>query len=164
MAIIGSDIYNPDDDPGAGGSHHESNRQAMPYDPNADPGVGQQTVPRQPPPSLLDTSWRTIVNHPETWLGSPITLPSTSLVGPDLSSGMLHGVREGIIDKPAEWGARLWDLATGDNAADQVRQTNQQAAAAAANAATDPQAYQSGKDFGRFAGQSVVIPPLLRGV
>ena len=58
--------YSVDDDPGAGGSHHQP-VAATPYSLDADPGVGGATQQSPAKPPMLTTSWQTIMGDPKTW-------------------------------------------------------------------------------------------------
>lgn len=122
-----------------------------PADPKAD----------QPPSSLTGTSWQTIVGNPQIY-GS-IAPPGMESVTPETASGILHGIREGVLDKPAQWLAGGWDWLTGSDEAARVKQLNQdEAAKARAAAQADPGGFSAGNTAGRIAGQTAVINPAIK--
>ena len=131
--------------------------------------AAQPTKP-PPPPTLTGSSWQSIAGKPTAYPSTALTDAGTGMEGgdsvftsPGQASGFLHGVREGVIDKPALGLANIWDWLTGNKQSDTVRQENKQAAdIGRADASDDPAGYDVGNTAGRAASQMAVANPALR--
>jgi hypothetical protein len=151
--------YSSLNDPVAGGSLHGvvDAPAATPYSSVNDPGVGVQQ--QQAEPNFLERSMRTILSIPDEILHPTPAGPADAAPNAATSAyaGFGHGVRNAIIDKPAEWLAGAFG---GKDAADQVRAQNE---AAKTQAATDyadhPTAFNAGHIAGETAGSSAVLVP-----
>lgn len=132
-----------------------------------DAGLPVSAPPQKLPP-LLGTSWQKVSGTPVPYAppdtGAEFT-PGVDAPSPEMVSGILHGVREGIIDRPALGLANFWDWATGGNQSDKVRQQNKDAAdAARAAASNDPLSFNVGNIVGKAGSQMAVAGPALRAV
>jgi hypothetical protein len=114
------------------------------------------------PPQSDQSSSGTPAKADDFWTRA-ITMPSGvegADVPPELASGIIHGVREGILDKPAEWFARVFG---GSDEAARVAAANKATADAARKAAGDNAgSFNIGNIGGRIAGQTAVLGPAAR--
>jgi len=150
-----AEIYDPDNDPGGGGSHHQGPGEV--YDPDVDPGLGSTRTPgpAPPKPGVLSSSWQSILGAaPKLWNEivnpTPFTASGPPGVGKQLAEGVVRGVHD-VGDTPSTWLLRQFgvgDTATQRTAEERQRFEQQYGDSTAAS-------------IGRAGGQTIATAPVL---